>query len=181
MRPHALALGVLLGTTMAMPAVLAQSVPPLVFAQPLSPAATQSIQTRLKDLGVYTGRLDGIWGPDSQIALQNFQQTHGLQSTGGLNQATLNSLGLRVGDLFPSATPVAAMAPVSPTLVRTVQSRLQQLGFYAGAVDGLWGAGTQDAIAKFQQGRGLQANGQINPITLTTLGIDATTGAVVQP
>ena len=33
-------------------------------------------------------------------------------------------------------------------------------------------AGTQAAIERFQQGRGLQATGQINPATAQALGLD---------
>jgi peptidoglycan hydrolase-like protein with peptidoglycan-binding domain len=57
--------------------------------------------------------------------------------------------------------------------VRNVQRRLRVLGFYRGAVDGAWGAGTQSAIERFQQGRGLQATGQLNPATAAALGLDA--------
>jgi peptidoglycan hydrolase-like protein with peptidoglycan-binding domain len=39
-------------------------------------------------------------------------------------------------------------------------------------VDGNWGAGTQAAIERFQQGRGLQPTGQINPATAQALGLD---------
>ena len=40
------------------------------------------------------GRADGVWGPDSQAALERFQQARGLQVTGQLNQATAATLGL---------------------------------------------------------------------------------------
>jgi len=39
-------------------------------------------------------------------------------------------------------------------------------------VDGIWGAGTQASLERFQQGRGLQPTGQVNPITLQALGLD---------
>ncbi len=54
-----------------------------------------------------------------------------------------------------------------------MQSRLLALNFYSGAVDGIWGASTQSAIERFQQGRGLQPNGQLNPATVTALGLSA--------
>jgi peptidoglycan hydrolase-like protein with peptidoglycan-binding domain len=53
-----------------------------------------------------------------------------------------------------------------------VQERLRQLGAYSGRVDGIWGPGTQQALERFQQGRGLQATGQINPATAQALGLD---------
>ena len=39
-------------------------------------------------------------------------------------------------------------------------------------MDGAWGASTQAAIERFQQGRGLQATGQMNPATARELGLD---------
>jgi peptidoglycan hydrolase-like protein with peptidoglycan-binding domain len=38
-------------------------------------------------------------------------------------------------------------------------------------VDGVWGQSTQSAIERFQQGRGLQPNGQLNPATLGAMGL----------
>ena len=80
--------------------------------------------------------------------------------------------------MLAGTQPTAAVAPppdygaLSPDSVRQIQSQLRNLGFYGGPVDGVWGAGTQEAIARFQQGRGLQPNGQINPATLSAMGLD---------
>jgi hypothetical protein len=43
------------------------------------------------------GRIDGIWGVDSQPTLGRFQQTHGLPATDQLNQAPVGTLGLPAG------------------------------------------------------------------------------------
>ena len=163
----------------------AQPAPPgLVYSQPLSPAALTQVQERLRQVGAYNGRADGIWGPDSQSALERFQQSRGLQVTGQLNQATAATLGLNPTELLAArpgapgagvdAAPAAAAASntLSRAAVRNVQSRLRTLGFYRGQVDGAWGAGTQAAIERFQQGRGLQPTGQINPATAQALGLD---------
>ncbi|HWL82055.1 MAG TPA: peptidoglycan-binding domain-containing protein [Roseomonas sp.] len=56
--------------------------------------------------------------------------------------------------------------------MRNLQGRLRALGFYRGATDGVWGPGTQAAIERFQQGRGLQATGQLNPATAQAMGLD---------
>jgi peptidoglycan hydrolase-like protein with peptidoglycan-binding domain len=168
----------------AMPAG-AQTVPPpnppaLTYTQALAPQAVQMVQGDLHRQGVYDGRIDGVWGPDSQAALERFQQTHGLQVTGQLNQATIATLGISPDQLLTAtapAAPAAAVAPIagsalSQTAISTIQSRLRELNFYRGATDGIWGAETQAAIERFQQGRGLQPNGQLNPATITALGIN---------
>lgn len=180
-RSCALLVGLTLAVPMAPLRSHAQAPPILLYTQALSPAATVLIQQKLQQAGVYAGRADGIWGPDSQAALERFQQTRNLQVTGQFNEATAATLGLAPGDLLaarPAQPPAAASSSVvvpdilSPAAVRNVQQRLRSLGFYRGPIDGLWGPGTQAAIERFQQGRGLQSSGQVNPATLQALGLD---------
>jgi Putative peptidoglycan binding domain len=88
----------------------------LTYTQPLAPPALQLVQQRLRQQGAYNGRIDGIWGPDSQAALGRFQQTHGLQVTGQLNQATIASLGIPAEQLLNPGQPPTSAA--NATLVR---------------------------------------------------------------
>ncbi len=176
--------GLLLAGPAMVPTASAQPAPGLTYMQPLSPTALMQVQERLRQMGAYSGRVDGIWGPDSQSALERFQQGRGLQVSGQLNQATAATLGLNPVELLAArpgtasgagvdAAPAAvASNTLSRSAVRNVQSRLRALGFYRGQVDGAWGAGTQAAIERFQQGRGLQPTGQINPATAQALGLD---------
>jgi len=171
---HALIAAMLLA-----PPAFAQAPAVLLYSQALSSGATGLVQEKLAQAGVYSGRADGIWGPESQSALERFQQTRNLQVTGQLNPATAATLGVPPGDLLsarsapaPAAIPVSMPDPLSAAVVRNVQQRLRALGFYRGAVDGLWGAATQTSIERFQQGRGLQPTGQVNPATVQALGLD---------
>jgi peptidoglycan hydrolase-like protein with peptidoglycan-binding domain len=99
--------------------------------------------------------------------------------TGSINLATAQALGVGVPRLLPPATvepsPAATAAPSAPLsqrAVRNIQSRLRALGFYRAQTDGIWGAGTQAALERFQRGRGLEASGQINPATAQALGLN---------
>src|SRR5215813_700807 len=167
---------VLSGTSLVPPAWAQPS--PLTYAQPLSQAGVMAVQQRLKQTGAYGGPTDGLWGPESAAALEQFQRAHGLQVTGQLNQATVATLGLNPADLLavaPAGVPTAsasAAEPLSRDAIRAVQSRLRQLGFYSGRIDGIWGPSMQASLQRFQQGRGLQATGQLNPATVTALGLD---------
>src|SRR4051794_19184606 len=68
-------LGALLLTAgSAVTPALGQAVAPLSYVQPLTPAATRDVQDRLRQLGAYSGNVDGIWGRDSQLALERFQR-----------------------------------------------------------------------------------------------------------
>jgi len=58
------------------------------------------VQQRLHSAGAYNGAVDGVWGPDSAAALQQYQSSHQLQVTGQLNQATAASLGVDLGALL---------------------------------------------------------------------------------
>lgn len=49
-----------------------------------------------------------------------------------------------------------------------MQERLVELGFALG-IDGVFGPQTRDAVAEFQESRGLQADGIVGPITLRAL------------
>jgi peptidoglycan hydrolase-like protein with peptidoglycan-binding domain len=159
------------------PASFAQTAPPLSYVQPLSQQSVQTVQDRLRQAGAYSGNVDGIWGADSETALQHFQQTHQLQVTGQMNQATAATLGIDPGSLLAMASPAPPAVPppageaLRPRSIRAIQARLRALNFYPGAVDGVWGQSTQAAIERFQQGRGLQPNGQLNPATISAMGL----------
>jgi len=150
----------------------------LTFTQPVSPKAVQLVQERLRQDGSYTGAVDGIWGATSQAALEHFQQTHSLQVTGQLNQATVATLGIPVEQLAGTSSPTMPATTVfvgsslASSSIQVIQARLKDLNYYSGPSDGLWGADTQKAIERFQEGRGLQPNGQLNPMTVAALGLD---------
>lgn len=55
--------------------------------------------------------------------------------------------------------------------VRRVQKKLKSLGYYTGAVDGIYGTGTQSAVRKFQRNCGIKADGIAGPKTLLYLGL----------
>lgn len=160
----------ILAILMAAPAA-AQTPSAPSFVQPLSPPAVTQVQERLRQQGFHTGRADGSWGTDSQAALERFQQSRGLQVSGQLNAATASMLGLDPVGLV-AAAPVPPAEPLSAEVVRSVQQRLRVSGQYRGSADGVWGPGTQRALERFQQARGLQATGQMNPATAQALGLD---------
>lgn len=55
--------------------------------------------------------------------------------------------------------------------VRNIQKKLKSLGLYNGAVDGIYGKGTQSAVKAFQRQTGLTQDGIAGPKTLTYLGL----------
>jgi peptidoglycan hydrolase-like protein with peptidoglycan-binding domain len=135
------------------------------------PMAARTVQNRLRQLGFYDGPADGVWGPGTQQALERFQRARGLDRVGEPTVATLSAMGIDPDALARTATASAA-EPLDPAVVRSIQRRLSQLGFYRGAADGVWGRGSQAAVERFQRARGLQPTGDLNPTTLAALGFD---------
>ena len=68
----------------------------------------------------------------------------------------------------PTAAPVIRAGATGEAVVR-MQQRLQELGYYTGAVDGQFGPGTRTAVILFQQQHGLQADGIVGPATTEVL------------
>ena len=60
--------------------------------------------------------------------------------------------------------------------VTQIQTKLKDLGYYTGNIDGIYGSGTQNAVIAFQKSRGLSADGIAGPKTLSALGIGAAQG-----
>lgn len=55
--------------------------------------------------------------------------------------------------------------------VRRIQTKLKQLGFYNGSVDGIYGAATQKAVKRFQTSVGITSDGIAGSKTLLFLGL----------
>src|SRR3712207_5803802 len=113
---------ILAGLLLAAPALVpggaaAQTAPGLTYTQPLSPQGLLAVQERLRQVGAYPGRADGVWGPDSQAALERFQQSRGLQVTGNLNQATVATLGLSPNELLLARPDTRAGVDAAPAAV----------------------------------------------------------------
>ena len=53
--------------------------------------------------------------------------------------------------------------------VKTLQTALQNQGFYTGKIDGIFGSGTVKAVKAFQRKNGLKADGIAGPQTQTKL------------
>lgn len=73
---------------------LKQQAAPLLENNPIDPALAQS---QLKELGFFEGEPDGIWGSDSQNALDNFRNFTALRTGTPLNPKDMKTLGGTLG------------------------------------------------------------------------------------
>ena len=74
--------------------------------------------------------------------------------------------------LYPSpATEALSKNGSTGAEVKAIQETLKDRGLYSGSIDGIYGAGTQAAVKKFQKQQGLTADGIAGPLTLKRLGV----------
>jgi len=68
----------------------------------------KAIQEKLKERGLYTGGIDGIYGAKTETAVKKFQKQQGLTQDGIAGPATLKKLGISIG-----STPAATQANIN--------------------------------------------------------------------
>ena len=75
--------------------------------------------------------------------------------------------------LCRQASPANALSKYGSTgdEVIAVQTKLKELGYYKGNIDGIYGSGTKSAVTNFQKANGLSADGIAGVKTLAALGI----------
>lgn len=99
--------------------------------------------------------------------------------------ATLGACSDMMGGANASQAPRAAAVAqptVAPEMVRQVQSRLRDDGYYKqGAVDGVWGSSTEASVRSFQHDHNLVSNGQLDVPTLQALNLLSGSAAATNP
>jgi peptidoglycan hydrolase-like protein with peptidoglycan-binding domain len=62
-------------------------------------------QEQLKAAGYDPGSVDGVWGPQTEAAVRDFQHQHGLAVSGALDDGTRHALGLITAQSQPPSRP----------------------------------------------------------------------------
>jgi len=84
-----------------------------------------------------------------------------------------------VSSVIIADEPVLALAEIGARGegVENIQSALRDFGYYFGALDGIFGVKTQEAVMRFQESRGFTADGVAGAQTLKALGLPVDVGA----
>lgn len=135
------------------------------------------LQQRLKDLQYYNGEVDGQYGQATAEAVRVFQAQHGLEADGLAGQNTLSALYADTAQVCiptpsPSPTPGLLSRGDEGEAVLALQTRLQELGFYTGKLDGDFGGGTENAVRSFQRQHELDVDGMVAEKTNAVLFSD---------
>lgn len=140
--------------------------PPPPVASGLSEGATGDAVTRLQQvltaLGYYHGPINGTYTVYITQAVTAFQKKYGLPETGVMDAATTTQMNAVYTPPNPDnvAPPTAVLSLGSEgSAVTRAQARLKELSYYAGAIDGKYGSGTQKAVANFQTKSGIPSTG----------------------
>ena len=145
------------------------------------------LQQRLKELGFYTGEVDGQFGQGTQAAVILFQTQHGLTADGIAGEGTRTRLYSQSAQTFiPTPTPAPTAAGLlkkgdDGEAVSLMQERLKELGYYNGSVDGDFGGGTEEAVRLFQRQNGLDVDGSAGKMTFALLYSDDAKQVTITP
>ncbi len=126
-------------------------------------------QKMLKALRYYTGKLDGKFGSLTRKAVKKFQRDKNLVVDGIIGLGPSGKTGPAIEAAHESlrtnaSTSVTAikMGSTEKRIILSYQKVLKALGYYTGALDGLFGPLTKKAVVNFQKANGLTADGVID-------------------
>ena len=155
------------------PAPAATAEPPLdpiasgaTLLDPALPKDAEMIQTRLVELGLYKGAIDGIWGKGSRAGLKAFKEQNSLKDPekwdketqvllfGGSGQPAQAS---EEPDEESITSGEVLLNPDNAKEARLIQKRLAELGLYKGPIDGIWGKGSRAGLKAFKEKNSLGA------------------------
>ncbi len=137
-------------------------------------SAVKQVQTLLKQLGFYSGSIDGNFGSGTYKAVVDFQKKNGLTVDGIVGSATLKKLQNASSSSSNSSGSTTANDDrlengAIGTKVKTLQTNLKTLGFYTASVDGSFGSATENAVRAFQKKYGLTVDGVAGTATLAKI------------
>ena len=152
-----------------------------------------ALQEALIELGFLRGKADGVYGSATAQAVMAFQRENAYPITGVVDanlQAFLfngkpkNAQGTKTElKTLPAIEGLTVRSGDQGVIVRTIQSKLQELGYYTGAVSGSYDAATVKAVRAFQKQNGMKQDGICGPDTQTLLlgGGGLSSGATPTP
>jgi peptidoglycan hydrolase-like protein with peptidoglycan-binding domain len=145
---------------------------------PKSDDLVRAVQDALKQVGYYSGPLDGIMGPRTHAAITVFEVKTGRNETGEASWELLKAIeNTDRLDLAPARLPekpepassagqrTAAdegPAPAPDVLLATIQKALADAAYGPVEADGFMGPRTHDAIMRFQRDHNLPVTGEVS-------------------
>ncbi len=149
------------------------------------------LQKLLTKEGLFSGDINGLYGPITMAAVTQFQGAHGISMLGTVGPATRAALNEVLSEeattRSPYTNPLPASTPTSTSTsdgyvfqhfmgvgdddpdVLELQKRLSALGFFSGDLTGYYGTVTEAAVKHYQTKHGLTVTGYVASETRTSL------------
>jgi len=140
-------------------------------------------QQRLKSLGYYNGKVDGIPGSQTHAAVRRYQEANDLKITGELNQETIRHMGLSgktaspmpkykmLAELFRGGPYLTADPNFQVGVIKQAKKNLKTLGYFRGKIDGEPTTELQASLRAFQRDGGFRQSGRLDKTTLRALNL----------
>jgi peptidoglycan hydrolase-like protein with peptidoglycan-binding domain len=117
----------------------------------------QRVFARSKALG--PDSVDGVFGPETEQAVKDFQQSNGLAVDGVVGPLTLSKI-----HPYREASPTLQAGSLGP--VAAMLQKVLKTGFgYSGAIDGVFGPVTETVVRQYQTDSGLPVTGVMDERT----------------
>jgi peptidoglycan hydrolase-like protein with peptidoglycan-binding domain len=148
---------------------------------PKSDDLVRAVQDALRQVGYYSGPLDGIMGPRTHAAITVFEVKTGREETGEASWELLKAIEntdrldlapARLPDKLPEPEPArisneqpatdSQPPPASDPLLATIQRALAEAAYGPVEADGFMGPATHDAIMRFQRDHNLPVTGEVS-------------------
>jgi peptidoglycan hydrolase-like protein with peptidoglycan-binding domain len=117
----------------------------------------QRVFARAKVLG--PDSVDGVFGPQTEQAVKDFQQSEGLVADGTVGPSTWSRL-----HAYREASPTLQDGSIGP-VVAMLQGVLKTGFGYSGAIDGIFGPVTEAVVRDYQTNSGLPVSGMMDERT----------------
>jgi peptidoglycan hydrolase-like protein with peptidoglycan-binding domain len=134
-------------------------------ARPRSDIVTE-IQRELGRRGFYPGAPDGVYGPKTDAAIRDFEQSAGLRPSAEPNDALLTAITRSSVKAKPAPEPTPRDDPIAALLaprarITAVQRALTDFGYGPLKPTGTYDAPTRASIERFERARKRPVTGQI--------------------
>jgi len=135
---------------------------PLVIVDTIEDA-----QRQLKLLYIYQGKIDGVNGTYTKLAIKEFQNRSGLKVDGILGPLTKTAIekGAESYINIDSQDSFDVNNYEVTDETKDIQNRLKELNIYTGDIDGIFGFQTMVSLKEFQKKAGLTIDGVYGPNT----------------
>lgn len=138
---------------------------------PKGDPVVEDVQRILSGLNLYSGKVDGLTGPQTRTAIEAYRKMVGLSASAEIDDDLLAQLGAKPRSAagappLPQGSPgtdmieTSSAPPRGDTMVLRIQAGLRAFGNDGIEIDGVVGARTRAAILEFQSLFGLPETGQ---------------------